>query len=225
MNLVLKSICKTFSHADETVPLFRGLDLSLEQGNALVVMGPSGCGKTTLLRIVYGLEPPDSGEVLLGDTSLYTLDDASRRKFCCETTGFSDQQAQMLPQLTAIENVLIPSLGRKENFEPYARELLAEFGLEKRLDFFPHMLSGGELQRVALARAMILRPKLLLLDEPSSALDAARSDAFFELIRELNLRKRVSLLLTTHNHRALDFFPDVFHLDAINADATTGEPK
>ena len=216
MKLVLTNISKTFSHADETVSLFRGLDFSLAPGKATVIMGPSGCGKTTLLRILYGLEPPDTGDVLFDDTSLYSLDETSRRKFCRQTMGFSDQQAQMLPQLTALENVLIPSLGLKENFEQHARELLAEFGLEKRLDFFPHTLSGGELQRVALARALVLRPKLLLLDEPSSALDVARSDAFFALIRDLNREKQVSVLMTTHNHRALEFFPDVLRLDAEN---------
>ena len=216
MSLILTNIHKTFSHAGETVSLFDSLDLTLEPGKALVVMGPSGCGKTTLLRIIYGLEPPDSGEAILDDTSIYALDESSRRSFCCRNMGFSDQQAPMLPQLTALENVLIPSLGTKENLEPYGRELLAGFGLENRADFFPHMLSGGERQRVALARALILRPKLLLLDEPSSALDAERSDAFFALVRDLNRSKQVSLVMTTHNPRALDFFSDVFRLNAEN---------
>ena len=212
MNLTLQKICKTFSHADETVPLFQDFGLSLARGDALVVMGPSGCGKTTLLRIIHGLEPPDSGEVLFDEFSLDSCDDRARRKFRCETIGFSDQHARMLPQLTVLENVLLPSLGLKKNLEHYGRTLLCEFGLEKRMDYFPHLLSGGELQRVALARALILSPKLLLLDEPSAALDAERSDAIFSLVQQLNAQKQVSVILTTHNRRVLDFFPNVIHL-------------
>jgi len=247
MILTLKKICKAFSHAGETVPLFQEFELSLAQGDAVVVMGPSGSGKTTLLRMIHGIEPPDSGEVLFGgiraktpgntEFSLYSCDDRTRRKFRCETIGFSDQHARMLPQLTALENVLLPTLGLKENLdtkvqgvlakdaEPaknssahsarnddYGRSLLCEFGLEKRMDFFPHQLSGGELQRVALARALVLGPKLLLLDEPSAALDADRSDAIFALVQQLNAQKQVSVLLTTHNRRVLDFFPNVIHL-------------
>ena len=211
--LTLTKICKTFSHAGETVPLFREFELTIPQGQAVVVMGPSGCGKTTLLRMIHGLEPPDSGEVLFDDFSLYSGDDRARRKFRCETVGFSDQHACMLPQLTALENVLLPTLGFHKNLEDYGRTLLREFGLVNRTDFFLHQLSGGERQRVALARALVLSPKLLLLDEPSAALDAERSDAIFALIQQLNVQKQVSVLLTTHNRRVLDFFPDVIHLD------------
>ena len=218
MNLTLKKIYKTFSHADETVPLFQEFGLSLAQGEAVVVMGPSGCGKTTLLRMIHGLEPPDSGEVLFDEFSLYSCDDKHRRRFRCETIGFSDQHAQMLPQLTALENVLLPTLGLRRQIgnqmlpEDYGRTLLCEFGLEKRMDFFPHQLSGGERQRVALARALVLSPKLLLLDEPSAALDADRSDAIFSLVQQMNTQRRVSIILTTHNRRALDFFPNVVDL-------------
>lgn len=214
MNLRLTNIGKTFFHAGESVALFDGLELGLPAGKALVVMGPSGCGKTTLLRIIFGLEPPGEGEVLFDNRSLYAMDEPERRAFCSRTMGFSDQQAPMLPQLTALENVLLPTLGTKGDAEPRARELLAEFGIAKRADFFPGRLSGGERQRVALARALILCPKILLLDEPTSALDAGRSDDFFALIRDLNVQKQVSIILATHNPRALDFFPAVFPLGA-----------
>jgi ABC-type lipoprotein export system ATPase subunit len=218
MILTLKKICKAFSYAGETVPLFHEFELSLAQGSAVVVMGPSGCGKTTLLRMIHGIEPPDSGEVLFDDFSLYSCNDRERRRFRAETIGFSDQFARMLPQLTALENVLLPTLGRKDSLEDYGRTLLHGFGLENRMDFFPHQLSGGELQRVSLARAMILSPKLLLLDEPSAALDADRSDAIFSLVQQLNTKKNVSVLLTTHNRRALDFFPDMVSLVANHED-------
>jgi ABC-type lipoprotein export system ATPase subunit len=223
MNLTLKTISKTFSHADETVPLFREFNLSLPQGEAVVVMGPSGCGKTTLLRIIHGLEPPDSGEVLFDGFSLYSCDDRRRRQFRCETIGFSDQHARMLPQLTALENVLLPTLGRKLNLEEHGRSLLREFGLAQRMDFFPHQLSGGELQRVALARALVLSPKLLLLDEPSAALDADRSDAIFALVQQLNAQKQVSVILTTHNRRVLNFFPNGIYFDGQLFTASQGD--
>ena len=213
MILTLKKIGKTFSHAGETVPLFQEFELLLAQGAAVVVMGPSGCGKTTLLRMIHGIEPPDSGEVLFDDFSLYSCNDRERRKFRAATIGFSDQFARMLPQLTALENVLLPVLGQKNDLEEYGRTLLRDFGMENRMDFFPHQLSGGEIQRVSLARALILSPKLLLLDEPSAALDADRSDAIFSLIQQLNVQKNVTVLLTTHNRRALDFFPDVVYLN------------
>jgi len=227
MNLTLKNINKTFAHGDETVPLFRGFHLTLGQGEALVVMGPSGSGKTTLLRMIHGLEPPDSGEVLFDAVSLYAGDEPTRRKFRCTTIGFSDQHARLLPQLTALENVLLPALGLKwpgdfagippeKNLDDYGRSLLCEFGLDKRADFFPYQLSGGELQRVALARALVLSPKLLLLDEPSAALDADRSDAIFALLQQLLAQqrnvKRMSVIITTHNRRVLDFFPNTIHL-------------
>ena len=222
MILTLNKIDKTFSHAGETVPLFQEFELLLAQGAAVVVMGPSGCGKTTLLRMIHGIEPPDSGEVLFDDFSLYSCNDRERRNFRAATIGFSDQFARMLPQLTALENVLLPTLGTSrspgdrplpKNLEEYGRTLLREFGMDNRMDFFPHQLSGGELQRVSLARALILSPKLLLLDEPSAALDADRSDAIFSLIQQLNVQKNVTVLLTTHNRRALDFFPDVVYLN------------
>jgi len=237
MILTLKNICKAFSHAGETVPLFQEFELLLVQGAAVVVMGPSGCGKTTLLRMIHGLEPPDSGEVLFDDFSLYSCNDRERRKFRAATIGFSDQFARMLPQLTALENVLLPTLGTPRSpggqwlphdrspggrplpcqplphdLEEHGRTLLRDFGMDNRMDFFPHQLSGGELQRVSLARALILSPKLLLLDEPSAALDADRSDAIFSLIQQLNVQKNVTVLLTTLNPRALDFFPDLVSL-------------
>lgn len=212
MNLTLKNIAQSFSYAGETVTLFRGFELSLGQGDALTVMGPSGCGKTTLLRIVNGLQAPDEGEVLFDEFSLYGCQESERQKFRCAAMGFSDQHARMLPQLTVLENVLLPTLGLKRDFEDYGRTLLSECGLEKRIDFFPHMLSGGERQRASLARALIRSPELLLLDEPSASLDIERGDAVFSLVRALSRSKNISVLLTTHNPRALEFFPRAIHL-------------
>ena len=212
MKLVLNHVSKSFQSAGETVALFHDFDFSCPSGCARLLTGPSGSGKTTLLRIIYGLEPPDAGEVLFDDVSLYSLPESARRRFRRQTIGFADQDSSLLPQLTALENVQLSMIGTQEDHREQALAWLAEFGLEKRSGFFPQQLSGGERQRVALARALLPNPKILLLDEPTSALDAERSDAFFKLIQQINRDHHISIVLATHNHRAFDFFPDGVNL-------------
>ncbi|MDD3118359.1 MAG: ATP-binding cassette domain-containing protein [Victivallales bacterium] len=213
MNLVLKNISKTFFQADEKITLYSGLDLTIPSGAARVIMGPSGCGKTTLLRIIDGLETPDTGAVLFDAFSLYECDENTRRNFRCRNIGFADQSAVMLPQLTVLENVLLPTLGTKKDLTEQGRSLLTELGLEKRIDFFPHQLSGGERQRAAWARALILTPQLLLLDEPTSALEPLRSHALLAAIRDLNRTRSITIIIATHNPMTLEYFPEVVRLD------------
>ena len=208
MKLALNHVSKSFQSAGETVALFHDFDFSCPSGCARLLTGPSGSGKTTLLRIIYGLESPDEGEVLFDDVSLYRLPEAERRQFRRKTIGFADQDSSLLPQLTALENVQLSMIGTKDDNRAQALAWLAEFGLEKRSGFFPQQLSGGERQRVALARALLPNPKILLLDEPTSALDTERSDAFFKLIQQINRDHHITIVLATHNQRALDFFPD-----------------
>ncbi|MDO4585554.1 MAG: ABC transporter ATP-binding protein [Planctomycetia bacterium] len=215
MKLELRHVDKSFfgeGEGRETVRLFRDFSLDVASGDAVLFLGPSGCGKTTLLRMIAGLEMPDGGEILFDGASLFEKNESRRRAFRRENIGISDQYATLLPQLTALENVLIPALGRKGDFREVGRTLLAEFGLEKRMDFFPHQLSGGERQRVSLARALLLSPKFLLLDEPTSALDTQRGDALFTLIQTLNREKSLTVLMATHNRRARDFFPHAVSL-------------
>jgi ABC-type antimicrobial peptide transport system, ATPase component len=207
MKLVLNHISKSFQSAGETVALFHHFDFTCPSGGTRLLTGPSGSGKTTLLRIIYGLEPPDEGEVLFDDVSLYHLPEAERRQFRRKFIGFADQDSSLLPQLTALENVQLSMLGEKDDYRAQALAWLTEFGLEKRSGFFPQQLSGGERQRVALARALLPNPKILLLDEPTSALDAARSDSLLELLRDVNRTHGTAILLVTHNPRVLDFFP------------------
>ncbi len=213
MMLKLKNICKAFTQANETVTLFTDMNLDLPQGEACVLMGASGCGKTTLLRMINGLEKPDSGEVLFDDFSLYEHDDKTIRAFRCSTIGFADQHAVMLPQLTALENVLLPTIGHKGNWIQNAKALLSELDLFNRADFFPHQLSGGERQRVAWARAMILNPKLLLLDEPTSALDSERSKYILSSLQSLNREKQISIIIATHQASTLNYFPHAIELE------------
>ena len=207
MNLTVSNLTKTFTRADERIELFRDFSLTLNAGEALTVLGPSGSGKTTLLRMIAGIEPPDGGTILFDGQDLFKMPPEERRAFRLHHIGFADQYGRMLPQLTALENVQIPSAGEGKDSSARARQLLEEFGLGKRTDHFPSELSGGELQRVVLARALILEPEFLLLDEPTSALDAARSDSLLELLRDVNRTHGTAIVLVTHNSRVLDFFP------------------
>ena len=207
MNLTVSHLTKTFARADERIELFRGFNLELNAGEALTVLGPSGSGKTTLLRMIAGLEQPDEGKIMFDGQNLFEMSPEERRAFRLHHIGFADQYARMLPQLTALENVQIPAAGEGRDCSARAKELLSEFGLEKRMDHFPSELSGGELQRVVLARALILEPEFLLLDEPTSALDAARSDSLLELLQQVNRMHGTAIVLVTHNPRVLDFFP------------------
>lgn len=214
MRLDIKHLAKSFETAGERVELFNQFDLELAAGEVKVLMGPSGSGKTTLLRMLCGLERPDSGTIAYDGRDLYAMPDEACRRFRRENIGFADQASCLLPQLTALENVLLPAIGEREDRLDTARKWLARFGLEKRQDFFPAQLSGGERQRVALARALLLKPAFLFLDEPTSALDQKRSDAFFTCIQDANREEGVAILLATHNPRALDFFPNLIPLTA-----------
>ena len=214
MRLEVRQLTKRFETAGERIELFNAFNLELGAGEVKVLMGPSGSGKTTLLKMLCGLEQPDGGTIDYDGKNLYAMSDEARRTFRRANIGFADQAACLLPQLTALENVLLPAIGEREDQRETARKWLSRFGLEKRQDFFPAQLSGGERQRVALARALLLNPAFLFLDEPTSALDPKRSDAFFTCIQEANREEGVAVLLATHNTRALDFFPTLIPLTA-----------
>ncbi|MFG0250676.1 MAG: ABC transporter ATP-binding protein [Phycisphaeraceae bacterium JB051] len=213
MKLQVKHIAKTFTQANETITLFSDLNMTLNQGEACVLMGASGSGKTTLLRMINGLQKPDSGKILCDDFSIYEHEEKDIRNFRSSEIGFADQYAVMLPQLTALENVLLPTIGHKGNWTEQANALLSELGLSSRIDFFPHQLSGGEKQRVAWARALIRSPKLLLLDEPTSALDSQRSHALLSMLQTINRDKNISIIIATHQVSTLDYFPRVMKLE------------
>ena len=158
MRLEVRQLTKRFETAGERIELFNAFNLELNAGEVKVLMGPSGSGKTTLLKMLCGLEQPDGGTIDYDGKDLYAMSDEARRTFRRANIGFADQAACLLPQLTALENVLLPAIGEREDHRETARKWLSRFGLEKRQDFFPSQLSGGERQRVALARALLLKP-------------------------------------------------------------------
>ncbi len=193
---------KTYQDGVRRVKVLNGADLVVEPGEIVAVVGPSGSGKSTLLHLLGALDRPDSGTVEIGGTKLEGLAGAKLAAFRNRTIGFVFQFHQLLPDFTALENVMLP--GRIAGLEPRqvhdnARQLLLEVGLEERLDHFPNQLSGGERQRVALCRALALEPPLLLADEPTGNLDPASGEHVFRLLLELQARHGTTGILVTHN--------------------------
>ena len=187
--------------ADKTeVPVLHDICLSVEEGEYVSIMGPSGSGKSTLMNIIGCLDVPSAGSYLLGGESVGEKSDKELSKLRNSTIGFVFQNFNLLPRETALENVALPLLyggvGRRERTER-ARQALEDVGLGDRLTFFPTQLSGGQKQRVAIARAMVGKPKLLLADEPTGALDTASGKQIMELFRELN-KQGVTIVMITH---------------------------
>ena len=180
-----------------------GVDLSLEEGEALAIVGPSGSGKSTLLNAIGGLDRPTAGSIVLAGQDLGALGDDELAKVRSEAIGFVFQDHHLLPQCSALENVLVPTLVRdaavRNEAPARARALLERVGLGARLYHRPAQLSGGERQRVAVVRALINRPRLLLADEPTGSLDAESAAELTALLLELNREERVALIVVTHS--------------------------
>jgi putative ABC transport system ATP-binding protein len=169
-------------------------------GEAVAIVGASGSGKSTLLALLAGLDTPTSGTVELDGANLFELDEDARAELRGRAVGFVFQSFQLLPSLTALENVMLPlELAGRDDAESGAREILARVGLAERLHHYPKHLSGGEQQRVALARAFVVRPKLLLADEPTGSLDAESGEAVIALLFQLNRESGTTLVLVTHD--------------------------
>ena len=176
-----------------------GVSLSIEQGEFTAVMGPSGSGKSTLLNLIAGLDRPTSGDVAVGGTDLGALGEAGLARFRRDHVGFVFQFFHLLPNLTALENVLIPAqLKGRESADTRGRKLLETLGIPEVADRYPAKLSGGQQQRVAIARALINNPTLLLADEPTGALDTHSGDQVMDLLAQLH-REGQTILLVTHD--------------------------
>jgi ABC-type lipoprotein export system ATPase subunit len=181
--------------------VLKGVDLEIAPGESLSVVGPSGCGKSTLLNIMGTLDRPTSGSVRFEGRDVTAMDDAELAHLRSARIGFIFQLHHLLPQCTALENVLVPTLaagGGDGMAEARARELLDRVGLGERLDYRPGRLSGGERQRVAVARALINAPALVLADEPTGSLDQATAERLMDLLAELNAEEGVTLVVVTH---------------------------
>jgi putative ABC transport system ATP-binding protein len=198
--LSARGIGKTVKSGANDLVILREIDLEVTQGEAVAVVGASGSGKSTLLAILAGLDTPSAGQVRLDGQELFALDEDLRAELRGRSVGFVFQSFQLLPSLTALENVMLPlELSSDDKAEELARQMLQRVGLGERLHHYPKHLSGGEQQRVALARAFVVRPKLLLADEPTGSLDADAGAEIIRLLFEMNREYGTTLVLVTHD--------------------------
>lgn len=198
--LKVERLTKTYATAAGALTVLKDVSFTLEPGGTCAIVGPSGSGKTTLLGLCAGLDAPTSGTVQLAGREIGVLSEDERAQVRNESVGFVFQNFQLIPTLTALENVLVPLELRGENGrENEAAELLARVGLGDRLGHYSFQLSGGEQQRVALARAFINRPKILFCDEPTGNLDGDTAHAMVDLIFGLNRERGTTLVLVTHD--------------------------
>jgi len=202
MIAVLESVTKSYPGLDR--PVLDGVSATIAAGETIAVVGPSGCGKSTLLNLLGGLDTPDVGRVLLGGLDLSAQSTDALAGLRAQTVGFVFQDHHLLPQCSAVENVLLPVLAlpvrpTRAESQARARDLLAAVGLAGKEDRRPSALSGGERQRVAVARALINRPRLLLADEPTGALDQATASALADLLLRLNQEHGIALVVVTHS--------------------------
>jgi len=195
---------KTYLVGKVQVQALRGVDLIVPAGEFLSIIGPSGSGKSTLFHIIGGLTPPTAGEVRVGGQDLAKMTDVDRTRLRKKTVAFVFQKFNLLPNLTARDNIAVARhiSGTDSKPDPQFEEILRLLGIADRLDHKPNALSGGEQQRVAIARAVVNRPAILLADEPTGNLDTENSKAVLEVLRDLNERLGQTILMITHNPEA-----------------------
>ena len=198
--LVVRHLTKSYPSGGRTLTVLRDVSFTIPDGAFVAIVGPSGSGKTTLLGLLAGLDTPTSGSVLLDGAELGTLTEDARAKLRGEKVGFVFQSFQLIPTLTAAENIAVPlELRGERNAGDRARTLLDRIGLADRAGHLPAQLSGGEQQRVALARAFANAPRVLFADEPTGNLDSSTGDRIIQLLEELNRESGTTIILVTHD--------------------------
>ena len=199
--LHLQNVSKTYQSAGRTLTVLDNINFSVEAGTTMSIVGPSGSGKTTLLGLCAGLDRSSTGSIKLNNIKLEELSEDQRAEVRNEHVGFIFQNFQLMPTLTALENVMVPlELRGVKKIKPVAMDLLDKVGLADRSHHYPAQLSGGEQQRVSLARAFINRPQILFADEPTGSLDAETSEKVIDLIFGLNKEAGTTLILVTHDN-------------------------
>jgi len=216
--LEISNLGKQYPAPHGPLTVLSEVSLTLNPGEAAAIMGPSGSGKSTLLYIAGALEPPTSGTVTIDGVNPYTIPEPQLAAFRNRTIGFVFQDPCLLPQCSVLENVLVPTLVAPDRaaYPQRARDLLAQVGLADRLDHRPSELSGGEKQRVALARALVLRPRLLLCDEPTGNLDEASAEMVAALLAGVHRQQETTLIVVTHNPALAARFPRRYELRHAN---------
>lgn len=198
--ITVSHVYKSVTDATGTLDILRDIDFSLNARQTLAIVGASGSGKSTLLAIMAGLDTPTRGTVHIAGQDLFVLNEDQRAALRAKHIGFVFQSFQLLAPLTALENVMLPlELSGHPNPKPVAKEMLARVGLSERLNHYPKVMSGGEQQRVALARAFVVKPDVLLADEPTGSLDHATGEKVMALMLDLNQELGTTLVLVTHD--------------------------
>ena len=219
MMLEAKNIHKVYYNGKDSLEVLKGVDIKISKGEFVAIVGPSGAGKSTLLHILGGLDSPSQGKVIFQEDDLYLQSDNELCKIRNERIGFIFQFYHLLPEFNVLENVLMPALVRSQSHkvtrsqaQEKAIELLKQTGLDKRMDYFPSQLSGGEKQRVAIVRGLINNPALLLCDEPTGNLDTKTGAEIISLVKKINQSNQMSVVLVTHNIELTKVADRVYHL-------------
>jgi len=212
----VSGLTRSFVLGNRQIDVLRGIDFSMQEGERVAVTGASGAGKTTFMHILGGLDRPSTGSVRFQGEDIFALRGGALDSFRNRTVGFVFQFHQLLPEFTAIENVMMPSLiaghSRQKAFDA-ASQLLEEVGLSHRFSHKPGELSGGEQQRVAIARALVMSPLFLLADEPTGNLDSHTSDEIYNLLDALHKGRGLTMLLVTHSHSLASRLDRVVHME------------
>lgn len=217
-NTILKVACitKSFQNTKKNkLQVLRNIDLNIEENKISVIIGSSGAGKSTLLHIISGLDRPDSGEVIFGGTNIFSFSEDKLAKFRNNNIGFVFQFHHLLPEFTALENVIIPQLIKGESFhkaETRSLELLNDLGMAGRVEHKPAELSGGEQQRVAIARALANDPAVIFADEPTGNLDSENSRLIHTLLYELRDKYQKTFVIVTHNPEMVNLADRIFEI-------------
>ncbi|MHC1727202.1 MAG: ABC transporter ATP-binding protein [Syntrophobacteraceae bacterium] len=223
--VVAEEIFKSYSRGSQQVPVLYGIDLTVDEGEFLALMGPSGSGKTTLLNLIAGLDRPDSGKLVVAGVAISELGETDLARWRALHVGFVFQFYNLLPVLTALENVELPlqlrPLSRKERKE-HAMTALELVGLSDRMHHYPKELSGGQQQRVAIARAIVTDPSLIVADEPTGDLDKNSAGEVLSLLEQLNNDFGKTIIMVTHDPRAAEKAERMCHLDKGVLDNTSG---
>ena len=214
--LEVRNLSKVYYRDSQQIPVFEDIDLSIETGEFLALMGPSGSGKTTLLNLIAGLDTPTTGEIVVGDENIAAMSRRQLAAWRSRHVGFIFQLYNLLPVLTAYQNVELPllltSLSKRERRD-HVMTAMGVVGLTDRTDHFPRQLSGGQEQRVGIARAIVSDPTLILADEPTGDLDAKSAEEILTLLQRLNEEYQKTIVMVTHDQRAADRGHAVMHLD------------
>jgi putative ABC transport system ATP-binding protein len=197
------NVTKSYKSGSRPVNALRGLSCSIDRGRLAFIVGPSGSGKSSLLYLIGAIDQPTSGQILVDGDDLATMSEAAKNLYRRDRVGFIFQSFNLISNLTAIENVLVPFMPRGITAEQRRRAeaLLTEVGLADRIDHHPYQLSGGEQQRVAIARALVKQPVLVLADEPTGELDSRAGDEIYSILRRLQVSSQTTLVIVTHDRR------------------------